>query len=127
MLEIKNVSKTYARQVALDDVSLSIAPGESVSLIGESGSGKSTLLRLILALEKPSSGTILWNGVNVFKLRGKKLYRDVQPVFQDNSGCFNPRLKIMDNLCGPMKNLLKLDQAEREGKTYSLLERVGSK
>ena len=125
MLEIKNVSKTYARQVALNDVSLSIAPGESVSLIGESGSGKSTLSRLMLALEKPSGGAILWNGINVSELRGRKLYRDIQPVFQDNTGCFNPRRRIMDSLGEPMKNLLGMNQSEREKRVFSLLERVG--
>lgn len=124
MLEIRNVTKEYGRQVALDNVSLSIAPGESVSLIGESGSGKSTLSRLVLALERPSDGAILWDGKNVSELRGRQLYRDIQPVFQDSIGCFNPRRKIMDSLCEPMKNLLKLSKAEREGRIYSLLKRV---
>ncbi len=125
MLEIRNVRKKYGHQVALDDVSLSIAPGESVSLIGESGSGKSTLSRLILALEKPSGGVILWNGRNVSELRGKKLYRDIQPVFQDNTGCFNPRRRVMDSLDEPMRNLLGIPAAEREKRICSLLERVG--
>ena len=117
MLEINNVSKKYGRQVALEDVTLSIKPGESVSLIGESGSGKSTLSRLILALERPSGGTILWNGSNTSKLRGRKLYRDIQPVFQDSTGCFNPRRKIMDSLCEPMENLLGMNQSERRKKS----------
>lgn len=125
MLEIKNVSKKYGHQVVLSDVSLNIAPGETVSLIGESGSGKSTLSRLILALERPSCGCILWNGKNVSELRGKMLYRDIQPVFQDNASCFNPRRKVMDSLCEPMKNMLQLGQAERERKIYSLLDMAG--
>ena len=120
MLEIKNVSKRYGRQAALDGMSLSIAPGESVALIGESGSGKSTLSRLILALEKPSGGVILWNGGNVAGLRGKKLYRDIQPVFQDNMGCFNPRRRVMDSLCEPGKNLLGINRCEREKRISGL-------
>lgn len=125
MLEIKNVSKKYGRQLVLRDVSLTIASGESVSLIGESGSGKSTLSRLILALESPSTGSILWNGRNVAELRGRKLYRDIQPVFQDNTSCFNPRLKIMDSLCEPMKNMLGLEKAGRESRARNLLDMVG--
>lgn len=124
MLEIEGISKKYGKQTALVGVSLSIADGESVSLIGESGSGKSTLSRLILALERPSAGAVLWNGRNVSELRGKTLYRDIQPVFQDNTGCFNPRRKIMESICEPMKNLLDLNRDEREAKACDLLDRV---
>ena len=125
MLEIRNISKKYGRQEVLRNVSMSIAPGECVSLIGESGSGKSTFSRLILALERPSCGCILWKGRNIYELRGKKLYRDIQPVFQDSAGCFNPRRKVMDSLCEPMRNILELGKAEREIKAYSLLEMAG--
>ena len=125
MLEINNVSKKYGRQVVLRNVSLSVAAGESVSLIGESGSGKSTLTRLILALERPSYGAVLWRGKSVAKLRGRKLYRDIQPVFQDNVSCFNPRRKVIDSLCEPMKNMLELDKTGRENKARCLLDLVG--
>lgn len=124
MLKINNVSKRYGGQTALRDVSLTIGAGESVSLIGESGSGKSTLSRLILALEKPSNGYIQWNGKDVAALRGKPLYRDIQPVFQDNGGCFNPRRRVGDSLCEPMKHLLRLSAAERRKKAAELLELV---
>ena len=125
MLEINNVSKKYGCQAVLRNVSLSVAPGESVSLIGESGSGKSTLARLTLALEKPSHGVILWNGKNVAELRARKFYRDIQPVFQDNVSCFNPRRKVIDSLCEPMRNMMELDKAERESKAHGLLDMVG--
>ena len=124
-MEIKNVSKKYGGHTVLKNVSLSIAAGESVSLVGESGSGKSTLSRLMLALEKPSQGKILWNGTDIFELRGKKLYRDIQTVFQDSTGCFNPRIKIIDSLCEPMKNLLKMDKDDMRMKICTLLDRVG--
>ena len=124
MLEIKHVSKQYGRQPVLRDISLNIAPGECVSLIGESGSGKSTLARLILALEKPTGGSICWKGNPVAARRGRALYRDIQPVFQDHSGCFNPRRKLMDSLCEPMENMLTLSGAERNKRMIRLLDMV---
>lgn len=125
MFEIKSVSKHYKGQIALNQVSLSIADGESVSLIGESGSGKSTLSRLILALEKPTTGNLFWNGKSVGKLKRLELYKDIQVVFQDNTSCFNPRMKIYESLCEPIDNFLHLNKVEKEHKISSLLEMVG--
>lgn len=124
MLKIEGVSKRYGRLTVLENVSLAISPGESVSLIGESGSGKSTLSRLILALEKPTQGLIRWEDKDIFTLPGKRLYRDIQPVFQDNAGCFNPRWRIGDSLCEPMKHLLELDAGSRSKRAHQLLEMV---
>ena len=58
MLQVEHVSKLYGKVAALEDVSLQIRDGECVSLIGESGSGKITLTRLILALDKPTKGSV---------------------------------------------------------------------
>lgn len=125
MLSINNVCKQYGGQTALQDVCMEIAPGESISLIGESGSGKSTLARMVLALEKPEKGQIYWQGRRMRSLRKKQLYKDIQPVFQNNTGCFNPRRKVGDSLCEPMKNLLGLSFVERQRKASQLLEMVG--
>lgn len=124
MLKIEGVGKRYGRLTVLENVSLAISPGASVSLIGESGSGKSTLSRLILALEKPTQGRIRWENEDIFTLPGKRLYRDIQPVFQDNAGCFNPRWRIGDSLCEPMKHLLTLDAEARSKRAQQLLEMV---
>lgn len=66
MLEIKNISKVYTKGTtsAVNDISFTVAEGELMSLVGESGSGKTTLLRLIAGLEKPTEGSIRYNGVN---------------------------------------------------------------
>src|SRR5215472_4603588 len=72
--------------LALDDVSLSIETGETVGLVGESGSGKTTLGRVLLRLVEPDSGTVRFNGADVFSARSKELRelrRDMQIVFQD--------------------------------------------
>ncbi len=88
MIELKNVTKTYHDTgiCALQDVSLHIGKGEFVFLIGATGAGKSTLTKLLLREEKADSGTVLVNGVNIGKLRRRKipkLRREIGVVFQD--------------------------------------------
>ncbi|GAA1742700.1 ABC transporter ATP-binding protein [Nonomuraea bangladeshensis] len=98
MLRLDHVTKVFrigafgGRTVtAVRDVSFDVAPGEVVSLIGESGSGKSTLGRLILGLNKATSGTITFDGRPA--RAGKDYYRDVQGIFQDPFSSFNPVFK----------------------------------
>jgi peptide/nickel transport system ATP-binding protein len=82
---------------AVDDVSFSIQPGESVGLVGESGCGKSTLLRTILALDPPQAGRVLVGGEDIGRARGADLLalrRRIQMVFQDPSGSFDPRWRV---------------------------------
>jgi len=103
MLTLDNVSKTYkvgtfgGKELhAVRDVSFEIEDGEVVSLIGESGSGKSTIGKMILRLISTSSGSIVFNGVDVSTLkRGalKEYYRSVQGVFQDPFSSYNPIFK----------------------------------
>ncbi|MEM4746495.1 MAG: ATP-binding cassette domain-containing protein, partial [Metallosphaera sp.] len=76
MIEAKSLKVYFkSRDVvvkALDDVSVQVRDKEIVGIVGESGSGKTTLGRTILNLQKPLSGEVLWNGKNVFKLKGKE-------------------------------------------------------
>ena len=99
---------------AVDQVSLSIQPGESVGLVGESGCGKSTLLRAILALETPQAGRVRVKG------------RDIQVVFQDPYGSFDPRWKVSDLVA---ENFHLLDArpspVEARRRVDEMLERVG--
>lgn len=95
LLTIENVTKTYQgmAQPALRDVSMSITRGECVGLVGGSGSGKSTLARLILNLEEPDQGNIVYQGTNLGMLKGKDrraYYSHVQMVFQNHVGSFDP-------------------------------------
>ncbi len=86
MLEFINVSKKYKKITAIDDLSLTIAPGEFVFLVGPNGAGKSTLLELISCEERPSSGTIMFDGVNLSKIRAYRvphIRRKMGIIFQD--------------------------------------------
>jgi oligopeptide/dipeptide ABC transporter ATP-binding protein len=85
--------------IAVDDVSFSLTaePPQIVSLIGESGSGKSTIARIILGLQRPTSGSVTYGGKDIYRLSGEEFgyyRRDVQPVFQDPYGIFNPFYRV---------------------------------
>jgi peptide/nickel transport system ATP-binding protein len=81
---------------AVDGVSLDVAPGEVVALVGESGCGKTTLARSIMALEKPVAGTIRFGGVEIGRRRLRAYRRKVQMIFQDPTGALNPRHTIYE-------------------------------
>src|SRR5208283_735366 len=90
---------------AVDDVSLDIHEGETLGLVGESGSGKSTLGRLILRLIEPTSGTIVFDGVDLLKANGselRRLRRDMQIIFQDPFGSLDPRYRVEDVIAEPL-------------------------
>ncbi|MBM4419305.1 MAG: ABC transporter ATP-binding protein [Chloroflexi bacterium] len=85
--------------VAVDRVSFTLSsdPSRITSLVGESGSGKSTIARIILGLQRPTGGTVTYNGKDIFCLEGRDYdtyRRDVQPVFQDPYGIFNPFYRV---------------------------------
>jgi len=127
IIEIKNVYKFFGHLQALNDVSLSINPGEKVVIIGPSGSGKSTLLRSINRLETIDSGTIFVDGKDInSSVNDINLIRqELGMVFQS----FNlfPHKTVIGNLTmAPMK-LKKLPELEAKKRALSLLAKVGIK
>lgn len=110
-VKISELSKLYGPVTALASVSLSIAAGEFVSLLGASGSGKSTLLKLIAGLERPSSGAIYFGAEDATALPSEK--RDIGMVFQDYA--LFPTMNVFDNIAFPLKmrKISKLEQNER--------------
>ncbi len=87
MIYFNNVSKIYpGGTVSLEDVTLSVSPGEFISIVGHSGAGKTTLLKLLMAEEHPTTGSVSYESIDVHRLRGKQLNmlrRRVGVVFQD--------------------------------------------
>ncbi|GGR47124.1 ABC transporter ATP-binding protein [Nocardioides luteus] len=119
MLSLREVSVTYEGAAAVSDVSLDLADGEVLALLGPSGSGKSTLLRAVAGLE-PASGEISWDGRS---LRGVPTHkRGFALMFQD--GQLFPHLDVADNVAYPMR-LRRIPSAERRSKVGYLLELVG--
>ncbi len=113
---------------AVDGVSLEIAQGETFGLVGESGCGKSTLARLLLRLDRPTGGRVLFDGADLAGLRGKalrRLRRDMQMVFQDPYGSIDPRCTVGDIVAEPLRAHLRLDAPGRRARIRALLEQVG--
>ena len=103
MLEIRNVSKaffphTINEKVALRDISLKLASGDFVTVIGSNGAGKSTLLNVVAGRYRPDIGTVWIDGSDVTKLPDHKVAQQVGRVFQDPMAGTAPHLTIEENL-----------------------------
>ncbi len=114
---------------ALHGVSLQVPAGTSVGVVGESGCGKSTLARCVMALEPPTSGTVVFAGEAIYSLpptQLRRLRRDFQMVFQDPYGSLDPRYRIERIVAEPLDALLgPLPRAERRERIAEALGEVG--
>ena len=126
MIKAENITKRYGELEVLKGVSLEIAEGEIVSIVGASGAGKSTLLHIIGTLDKPDSGTLSIKGIEVGNLKDKKLSefrnRAVGFVFQFHH--LLPEFTALENVCIPAFIAGK-SQAEAEAKAKELLAFLG--
>lgn len=138
MIRIQHVSKSYHKSrflkksqsiiKAVDDVSLDIKEGSCFTLLGQSGSGKSTLGKMLLGIEKPDAGEILFEGINVHnatKDEQKKLQQSFQVVFQDCHSAVNPKITIKDIISEPMLVHTKVEPKQLKKLVGDLLEMVG--
>ena len=125
-LSLQHLRVVYDRFVAVDDVSVEIAPGESFGIVGESGSGKSTLLRAICGLAPLSAGSVQLTGAAEPSLPSSKAFRrQVQMVFQDPYASLHPR-QTVDRLLAEPLAIHGIDQGdEREARIERALDEVG--
>lgn len=111
---------------AVDGVSLSIAPGEVLALVGESGCGKSSLARAVVGMEKPHSGSVRYRGNTVPLLgvrRRQKAFTSIQMVFQDPNSSLNPRIRVGAQITEGIRTALARGDAGSSPEEW--LERVG--
>ncbi|PZD96506.1 nickel import ATP-binding protein NikE [Paenibacillus sambharensis] len=136
LLEVDNVTHSYnskrllrrkkESEQALTDISFRIEEGTCLGLLGPSGAGKSTLGKVILGLQRPQRGQILFQGHDLYAARiPHKLRRDMQVVFQDSYSAVNPRMTAASIISEPLENYEKLSPAEQYRTVVELLERVG--
>jgi ABC-type glutathione transport system ATPase component len=107
---------------AVEDVSLDICAGETLGLVGESGSGKSTLGRILLRLIEPTSGAVLFDGVDLLKASRSELRllrRHMQIIFQDPFGSLDPRYRVEDVIAEPLILHRELGQAKADDRGTS--------
>jgi peptide/nickel transport system ATP-binding protein len=121
--------RTVGYVKAVDGVSLSVAPGRTLALVGESGCGKTTVGKSILQLIRPTGGAVRFNGVDLTLLKGEALRRrrnEFQFVFQDPYASLNPRMRVGDILAEGLSALVGAgSKKEREARVVQLLEQVG--
>jgi len=136
VLEVRGLRKYFevarsrggGRVHAVDDVDLTIYPGEVVGLVGESGSGKSTVGKCIVRLLEPTDGTVRLHGRDVTHLQERQLRslrRQVHMVFQDPYSSLNPRMQVGDIVSEPLRMHRLTRGQEAERRVRAMLEKVG--
>lgn len=135
-ITVSGISKIYPARKrgekpvqAVDDVSFTLVPGESLALVGASGSGKSTIAKMITGVERPTTGQITLGDKRIDQMKSKRalraLHADVQMVFQDPYAALNPLHTVEYTLTRPILNYTNLRGAAARKRMLELLETVG--
>ena len=126
MIEVKNIHKSFGTLEVLKGVDLTVKKGEIVSIIGKSGAGKTTLLQIIGTLDKPDSGSVVIDGVDVFALKEKELAdfrnRHIGFIFQFHQ--LLPEFTTLENVMMPAM-IARMDEKEAEQRAMKLLTELG--
>jgi oligopeptide/dipeptide ABC transporter ATP-binding protein len=134
VLEAQGVTKQYPSRDgsgtvhALIDVDLRVTKGRTLGLVGESGSGKTTLTRMLLDLERPTSGTVLFEGADLHRFgpaEQRRYRRLVSAVFQNPYSSLNPRMRIWDAITEQLAIEGSANKQQRKARAEELLETVG--
>ncbi|GAC1327427.1 MAG: ATP-binding cassette domain-containing protein [Beijerinckiaceae bacterium] len=133
LLEVRNLTKRFALRGggavrAVENVNFSIGPGETFALVGESGCGKTTVTKLVLGLEKPTSGEILFHGADLANASSSAMHsyrRQVQAVFQDPYSSLNPRLLVQTIIAEPLMAHGIGDRSSQRARVAKMLDVVG--
>lgn len=135
VLELRNVTKTYTVKqglfgtpkplTALNDISLKLERGDVLGLVGESGCGKSTMAKVLLGLEKPTTGEVLFDGKPLGTENRMEVARRIQPIFQDPYSSLNPRKSIEDLIALPLRVHKVGDEVSRMKSVREILDIVG--
>ena len=121
------LQKVVGHVHAVDGISFNIKRGETLGLVGESGCGKTTTGRSILQLYKPTSGQVIFDGLNLVELNGKKMREErkkIQMIFQDPYASLNPRMTVEEIVGEPLQIHKIVEKSEIRNKVKELLELV---
>lgn len=132
ILTTKDLTKSFQTQkgrelTACNAISLTAYAGETLGIVGESGCGKSTFVKMLVDLEKPTSGTITLQGKDIASLKGeaaRQNRRHIQMVFQDPAAAFSPKMKVMDIITEPLRNFKMISKKQKAQKARELLSMV---
>ncbi|MFE4503847.1 ABC transporter ATP-binding protein [Rhodococcus sp. NPDC056743] len=139
LLEVTGLHKSYPakrnllgrvteRSIVTNDVSFTVARGETLGIVGESGAGKSTIGRQVLRLIEPDAGTIRFDGQDVRRFKGKELLafrQRAQMIFQDPFSSLDPHMTIRNAVGEPLSIHFGIAGAERDRRVVEILQRVG--
>mgnify|MGYP002579080169 FL=1 len=130
ILDVKDLTKNFYKNkqlfTAVNHISFQLRQGECLGLVGESGCGKSTTVKMLTHLLKPDSGEILLEGTEIQHLKGKalkKLYTEIQMVFQIPQDSFDPRRTLGDSIMESMRNH-NVSRKEAQNRLWQLLQQV---
>lgn len=123
------IGSTVQWQDAVQDISFDVYPGETFGIAGESGCGKTTLGRTLARLKEAHQGSVLFQGVNLLKLKNRELKpfrREIQMIFQDPYASLNPRMTIGKAISEPLEvHQIETSESRRRERVIDLLEKVG--
>ena len=135
ILEVDGITKEYKEKgflkketkKVLNGLSFNIRKGECLGIVGESGSGKSTLGRIITGIEKPTKGSIKFNGEDIYKNKNNMIKENISIVFQNYVASVNPRFTVSEIIKEPLIIKNKMKEKDIENKLIELIKAVGLK